>query len=133
MDRLDYYDIRPAGLDAYLSNYGWHFSKAMFEFAVKMMKDRNGNKLQPTDKTMVENILKANNITLDNDKGYDAAYVFNMAKSDYLGSAIMDEAHLAKFVKDYLDDKDGFDGIAFSRFYADCLAKGVPILWEEMI
>lgn len=82
---------------------------------------------------MVENILKANNITLDNDKGYDAAYVFNMAKSDYLGSAIMDEAHLAKFVKDYLDDKDGFDGIAFSRFYADCLAKGVPILWEEMI
>ena len=133
MDRLDYFEIHPAGMDAYLSNYGYHFSKAMFEFAVGRMRDRNGNKLQPTNKEMVDNILKTNNITIDNDKGYDVAYVFNMAKSDYLGSSITDEAHLAKYVKDYLDDKDGYSGIAFSRFYADCIATGMPILWEEMM
>lgn len=133
MDRLDYFDIRPAGLDAYLSNYGYHFSKAMFEFATKKMRDRNGNKLQVSDKASVENTLKANNITIENDKGYDVAYVFNKAKSKCFGSSIMDEAHLAKSVKDYLDDKYGYDGIAFSHFYADCVAQGVPILWEEML
>lgn len=133
MDRLDFYEIRPEGFNAYLANYGYHFSKKMFEFAVGMMKDKGGNRLQITDRDKVNEILKANSITLDNDKGYDAAYVYNMAKSDFFGSAISDESHLAKYVKDYLDDKDGYSSIAFSRFYADCVAKGTPILWETMI
>lgn len=133
MDRLDSYDARPSGMDNYLGSYGYHFSKAMCEWAVGMMRDRNGNRLQMYDKDKVESILKANSVTLDNDKGYDKVFVFNMGRSDYIGSSIADEAHIAKYVKDVLDDKDGYDGIAFTRFYADCIGKGIPVMWEDMM
>lgn len=130
---MDYYDILPAGMKAYLSSYSWHFSKAMAEWAISNMRDRNGNKVSARTKEQVDAILKANNVEVENNYGYDAVFVFHMGASDYLGSSITDEAHLAKYVKDILDDKDGYEGIAFTRFLADCGAKGVPIIWEDMI
>ena len=133
MNRLDYYDILPAGMDAYLSNYGWHFSKAMCEWAVSKMRDRNGNKIQMRTKEQVEAILRSAGVEIENDNGYDKVFLMHMGLSDYVGSSIPDEVHLARYVQDVLDDKDGYDGIAFSRFLADCNGKGVPIMWEDMI
>ena len=133
MNRLDYYDIMPAGLEAYLSNHGWHFSKAMCYWAISRMKDRNDNKLSAMTKDQVETILKTHGIILNNDLGYDKVFVFHMGMSDYLGSSIPEEARLARYVKDVLDDVDGYEGIAFCRFLADCNGKGVPIDWEDMI
>ena len=133
MSRLDYYDILPDGMDAYLSHYGWHFSKKMCEWAVGNMRDRNGRPLQARTKDSIERILSTYGIKLDNDKGYDKVFVFHMGVSDYLGGSIPDEAHIARYVKEVLDDVDGYEGIAFSRFFADCNGKGVPIIWEDMI
>lgn len=133
MARMDYYDILPAGMDAYLSVYSWHFSKRMCEFAVSMMRDRNGQKLKMRTKEEVEAILKNNNVEIENDYGYDKVFVMHMGLSDYMGSSITDEMHLAKYVKDVLDDEDGYQGIALTRFLADCSAKGVPIVWEDVI
>ena len=133
MDRLDYYDILPAGLEAYLSFHGYHFSKAMCEWAVSRMRDRNGKKLEFIPKDKVDAALNAYSVNLNNDKGYDKVFVYHMGCSDYLGSSIRDESGLARYVKDVLDDKDGYDGIAFSRFLADCNATGTPIDWEDMI
>lgn len=130
---MDYYDILPAGMDAYLSVYSWHFSKRMCEFAVSMMRDRNGQKLKMRTKEEVETILKNNNVEIENDYGYDKVFVMHMGLSDYMGSSITDEMHLAKYVKDVLDDEDGYRGIALTRFLADCSAKGVPIVWEDVI
>lgn len=64
---------------------------------------------------------------------YDSLYVANMCKADFYGSCITTDINLAKFVKDYLDDEDGYDGIAFNRFLADCARKGIVINWENMI
>lgn len=133
MTRLDYYDIHPAGMDAYLSNYGYHISKPMYEWAVGMMRDRNGAKMIPVEKANVMEALKTNGVTVDRDKGYDIPYVWMMGKADYLGSSIADEAHLAKFVKDYCDDKDGSASRAFDEFYAKTVALGIPIIWEDML
>lgn len=130
---MDYYDIMPAGMEAYLSSYGWHFSKPLCEWAVSKMRDRNGDKVQMKPKEEVEIILKRNNMEIENDHGYDKVFVMHMGLSDYFGSSIADEAHLARYVKDVLDDKDGYDGIALTRFLADCSAKGVPIIWEDVI
>jgi len=130
---MDYYDILPAGMDAYLSSYGWHFSKALCEWAVSKMRDRNGNKIPIRTKEQIDNILKANNVEIENDYGYDKVFVYHMGMSDYMGSSITDEPHIAKYVKDVLDDKDGYEGIALTRFLADCSAKGVPIMWEDVI
>ena len=120
-------------MEAYLSHYGWHFSKAMCEWAVSQMRDRNGNRIPLRTKEQVDAVLKTHGVELQNDKAYDASFVLHMGMSDYLGSSITDEQHLAKYVKDVLDDKDGYDGIAFTRFLADCNGKGMPIVWEDMI
>ena len=67
------------------------------------------------------------------DAGYDACYVANMAKNDFYKRSIADEAHLAMFVKDYVDDVDAYEGMPFTRFYADCIGDGKAIIWEEML
>ena len=133
MDRLDYYDIMPKGMDAYLSKYGFHFSKPLYEWAVSMMRDREGRKLARKEASEVHGLLSANGIELSNNKGYDAPYVWMMAMADYWGSAIEDEQHLARFVKNYLDDPDGSPSRAFDEFYIKTVALGIPIIWEDVI
>jgi len=131
--RLDLYDIRPEGMDAYLSYNGHHFSKRMCEWAVSKMRDRNGKRLEMRSLEQVDKILKTYNVELKNDIGYDKVYVMHMCIADYLGSSITDERFIAMFVKDYLDDPDGYSEIAFSRFMADCIATGTTINWADLI
>lgn len=133
MDRLDTHENFPAGFREYLENYGWHFSKKMCEFAVSRMKDRNGKKTEPYSKDKVDALLKQYGIELKKDKGYDCVYVCNMALSDYFGSSIPNPQYLAMFIRDYIDDEDGYDGLPFTRYYADTIGSGTPILWEEMM
>ena len=97
------------------------------------MRDRNGNKVALRTKEQVKSLLDKYGVSLENDYGYDAVFVFHMGMSDYLGSSIIDEGGLVRYVKNVLDDRDGYEGIAFTRFLADCTAKGVPIDWEDMI
>jgi len=131
--RLDDYEIHPDGMNEYLSAYGWHFSKKLCEWAVSKMRDRNGKKVPMRTKQEVDGILKSYGIEPENDNGYDAVFVFHMAYSDFVGSSITDELGAARYVKDVLDDKDGYDGIAFSRFIADCNGKGVAVIWTDVI
>jgi len=116
-----------------MEEYGRHFNRRLFEFATGMMEDRNGNKLKVWDKEKVENLLKNNGINLRNAKGHDAAYVLNMALADYWGSSLTDEQHLALFVKDYVDDRDGSETRAFDEFYIKTVALGIPVFWDEML
>lgn len=67
-------------------------------------------------------------LKVDNCVGYDVMYVYHMAKSDFFESSIISEQYLLQFVKDYLDDIDGYDGKALTRFYADCIGSGTPIM-----
>lgn len=135
--RLDSRDKFPSGMEDYLSQNGWHFNKKLCEWAIGKMKKKNQlnkiDKITPYTKDNLDTMLKANNIVIENDVGYDALYVLNMAKADYHGSAIVEEPRLIRFVKDYLDDVDGYDGIAMTRFYADCIGKGEPIPWEDVL
>lgn len=132
-ERFDDYDYMPRGMREYLSYHGHHFSKPLYQWAVDMMEGRNGEKIKVMEKDAFLEKMKANGVTLENDKGYDGPYVWAMGMADYLGSAIPDEAHLAKFVKDYLDDKDGSSTRAFDEFYAKTMALGIPIVWEDVI
>lgn len=135
--RLDMYDNFPSEMKAYLSNYGWHFSKAMCEFAVSGMEKEDGNgkkvKIQPYTKDQVDALLKQYGVELKNKEGYDYVYAANMCKADYLNSSVPNESYLAKFVKDYVDDPDAPKGKTFGRFYADCIASGKPIMWGDML
>jgi len=133
MERKDSRTRYPSALEEYMEEYGRHFNRRLFEFATGMMEDRNGNKLKVWDKEKVENLLKNNGINLRNAKGHDAAYVLNMALADYWGSSLTDEQHLALFVKDYVDDRDGSETRAFDEFYIKTVALGIPVFWDEML
>lgn len=78
-------------------------------------------------------MLKRYNVQLNNKFGYDYVYIANMCRADYLGSSITDEGHVAMFIKDYVDDPDGYEELPFTRFYADCIGSGKPIAWEDML
>lgn len=133
MERRDIRYKYPSAMEEYLSEYGYHFNKKLFDFAVDMMVDRTGRKLQPWDKDSAENFLSSHGIRLKNGKGHDAAYVLNMARADYYGSSLPDDARLALFVKDYMDDPDGSETRAFDEFYIKSVALGFPIFFDEML
>ena len=81
----------------------------------------------------VDEILKRYSLKVDNKIGYDYVFAANMCMADYMGSSIEDERHMALFVKDYVDDQDGYSELPFTRFYADCIGSGTPIVWEDMM
>ena len=123
-------------MEEYLSYYGWHFSKKMVDWATsKMYKTVGGNKryLDAISKESFEEMLKIYNVSLECKHEYDCLYVANMAKADFLGSSIPDERSLLLYVKDYTEDPDGYDGLPFTRFYADCIGSGCAIPWEDVI
>lgn len=131
---MDYYDILPKGMDAYLASHGHHFSKPMLEWAVGMMKTKDGKSVKLEEKKTLDEILKNYGVSLKRTGGYyDPVYVWCMAKADYYGSSIVDEGKLAMFVRDYIDDPDGNETRAFDEFYINCMAKGIDIPWEDMI
>ena len=123
----------PEDMEQYMSYYGRHISKPLYEYAVGMMESRDGGKVKTMEKDAVMEKLKANGITLKNDKAYDVPYVWAMGTADYLGSSISDEAHLARFVKDYVDDVDGSKTRAFDELYAKTLALDIPLIWEDLM
>lgn len=119
--------------EEYIEENGHHFNKKLFEYAVKQMIDRNGNRMNVIPKEQVAEFLRQNGVTISHDVGYDAAYVMHMAKADYFGSSITDDIHLAKFVKDYLDDPDGNPCRAFDEYWINLTAKGKHIYWEDFL
>jgi hypothetical protein len=72
--------------------------------------------------------MKLHGVSLENNSGYDHVYIANMCRADFYGSSVIDDRHLAMFVKDYVDDADAYNGMPFTRFYADCVGSGTPIL-----
>lgn len=130
--RLDARDRFPKDIEEYLSKNGWSFSKGMYEWAVSKMKTATGSKLTPIGPTMLKEMLRKNNVNIEKDNGYDACYVFMMFKADY-GDIITNETILLRMLKAYIDDPDGYDGLPFTRFYADIIGSGANPPWEELV
>ena len=130
--RLDIRDKFPEDIEEYLSKNGWSFSKKMYEWAVGKMRTSTGAKMSPIESSSLKEMLKRNNLIIEKDNGYDTCYVFMMLKADY-GDIITNESILLKMVKAYIDDADGYDGLPFTRFYADLIGSGSNPPWEELI
>lgn len=127
-----FYDMKPSAMINYLRYNGPHFSEKLCDFAVSQMM-RDGKPIKPFTKEEVENMLKTNGISLKNNALYDHVFVANMGKADYLGKSIANEKNLAMYIKDVIDDEDGYDGVPFNRWYADMSRKGKPIDWNEFL
>ena len=139
MEKVDLttYDIKPVGLINYLKYNGPHFNEKLLNFAVsKMYKQRNDeiNKIEPYTEEDVHKLLNKYNIKLKSeDILLDPVYAANLAKADLTGSSIEDDRHLALYIKDVIDDVDGYDGMLFTHWYIDICIKGIPINWDKML
>lgn len=137
-ESLDRYDILPEDMMLYLRHNGKHFNRKLCEFAVSKMyrKDKNTDEktsIKFITKEKLNQVLEAQNVILERNQLYDAVYVANMCKADFLGSSIEDDKHFALYIKDVIDDPDAYDGLVFNRWYADMCQKGIAIDWEEML
>lgn len=139
MERVNFtqYDEYPQAMLTYLRNYGPHFNKKLCDFAVShmMRKDVDGKekKIIPYTKDKVNQLITAYGVGINNTQLYDAVFVANMCKADFLGTSILDERHLVIYIKDVLDDVDAPDGLTFNRWYADMCYMSIAIDWEEML
>ena len=102
------------------------------EVDFKQMR-KNGKTIRIMSKDDIDEILKKNNIVLENNVGYDACYIAHMCLADFYGSSITEEKQMAQFIKDYVDDEDQQDGFIFNRFYADTSFNGIGIPWEDIL
>lgn len=137
---LDIYelDIMPRAQKVYLMRYGWHFNKSAYKYAAGMMRKLNKQtgkkeKVAVYTKEEVDALLQKYSITLEDKGGYDYVFAAQMCRADYLGSSVPDEAHLALYVKDVLDDVDAGDGVTMRRWYATMVANGEPVEWEDLL
>jgi hypothetical protein len=128
----------PEDMEQYLAYYGHHFNKKLCDFAVSKMKKEDKatgmpKAINPMQMEELKSLLEKNKVELESEDWYDALYLANMVKADLWGSSIEDEEHLAKYVEDVICDVDGYDGIVFCRYLADCSAKGCVIFWDMML
>lgn len=135
---LDTYDAIPPAMRNYLAYYGFHFSKRAYEYAASQMRKRNpstgkAEKVEPWTREKLNDLLAKYGIVITGSTLYDAAYVAHMARCDFLGSSIPDEAHLCLFVKDYIEDPDASDETAFRRWLATEIGNGNPIDFADII
>ena len=133
---LTQYDVKPEGMINYLRYNGPHFSKKLCDFAVSLMTKKVGStqtKIIKLTDSQVDKMLQDHNIKLQNNQLYDYVFVANMCKADFLNSSIEDSLHMARYIKDVIDDDDAYDGIVFNRWYADMCRKGIVIDWEKML
>lgn len=133
---LDY--CIPQDMKDYLSYWGYHFNKNLVDFATSMMYREDKTTGEPKQITPIKidelkSLLKKHNVEIENKNMYDALYLANMVKADFLGSSIEDEEHMAKYIENVLCDEDGYEGMVFNRFVSDCAGKGEPIYWDMMI
>lgn len=135
---LDIYDDLPEGMRAYLQHYGWHFNRKACEYAVSLMRKKNPatgkmERIEPYTKEQVDELLRKNNVSIEDTRNYDYVFAANMCKADYLKSSVPDELHLALYVKDVIDDPDAEDGVTMRRWYATMVANGEMVDWAEIL
>lgn len=131
-------DFMPIEMKAYLRNNGFSFSKRACEWAISQMKKENPatkkeEKIEPWSKEKVDDLLNKHNITLENNIGYNYVYICNMLVADSYKSSIEDELHLAKAIKDKIDDIDASPRLVFKEWITHMDDSGIPIDWESIM
>lgn len=115
-------------------NHG-HFSQALAEWAIGMMRIKEGGKLvkitaAPVSET--QKLLKENNVSIEEMLIYDAWYLHNMCLADYKRS-LPEGEDIAIYIDETLNDPDGAPEMVLACFRAKMDVAGVPIHWERYL
>ena len=115
--------------EMYLAEMGWHFNKKACDYAVQFLKGKDKKPIKPVGKEEVDEVMKKHNVTLDNNKGWDYVYAYNMAVSDMSGSSKASERDYAEYVKMLIDDPDAGDGEIMACWYVKMIRRRNPVDW----
>lgn len=110
-------------MEQYLATYGWHFSKAMARFASAHF---HGN-MPLIEREVLEKLFR-NTSAISAAKGCDIEYLCNRIRTI---CPELSEKEMVRLVDSYISHT--YDTCAFTEFYADCVATGTPIIWEDML
>lgn len=130
-------DDMPRAMRRYLKYFGWHFNKQSYEFAASLMwkesADGKKERVEPLLKEQVDELLKANNITLDTRGNWDYMYWAMQCKADLMPDAIEDAKHHALYVKRMTEDVDVTDEAAFRVWYIKTVGSGIGIPFDDFL
>lgn len=119
-----------SGYAAYVAKHGYHFTKQLAIKASELMKNVDGTSHRWT----VDEIRLATNNEIIS-KGTtigDILYLANMAYADFYPKVIKTESDCVQYAIAVASDPDGYEGMAFCRWTADIIGKGVTIDWEKL-
>lgn len=125
-------DAEDLAYQKYVDTYGYHFSNALADEAVKKMVNVDGSKRiwkQPEIKDIFE---KCGAKKPDKATWGDVQYVFAMYYSDGFPKVFKCENELVKATLMYLDDPDAPEGVAFIRWLAVQDYLGEKINWKDL-
>ena len=125
--------MQPSAKEMYIAEMGWHFNERACQYAVQYLKDRNNKPIKPYSKEEVDELLKKQNVTLSNNRGWDYVYVANMAKSDMDGSPLADDKSIANYIKIVIDDADAADGEIMGCWYVKMIFRHIPVDWAMFL
>lgn len=113
------------------------FSKRLAEWAIGMMKMKDtatGEKKRIKARSIedMQEVLKSNNIKMQDEFVYTAWYLFNMSIADYPKTCKTDEDR-AMFVDETINDPDGCPENVLDCFEVKMQNAGVPIYWERYL
>jgi hypothetical protein len=87
--RLDSRSAFPEAMENYLEFNGWHFNKKMCQWAVSKMYKMNGEKKEYIEPYTLESLRALlEKVKVEFEIDYDALYIANVCKADFLGSSI---------------------------------------------
>ena len=128
------YNISQGEAEYMAANHG-HFSKALAEWAASRMRRKEGDKLAKINIMSIsdtQNLLKENNISIDDAYLYDANYLHNMCLADYR-KTLPEKEDIAMYIDETLNDPDGKPEMVLACFRAKMDVMGVPIHWERYL
>lgn len=122
------------GFINYTSKHGYHFSDKLAEYASSLMKNEDGT-IHSWKSMDVLNALNSLGLTdMNTSTVGDLTYLANMAYADFYPEVLKTETACIKYAYAVAHDKDGYDGIAFSRWLADIINKHITdIKWDKYI
>lgn len=119
-----------SGYAEYIGKNGCHFTKSMAEMASGMMQNVDGSKHHWTCDEMraaTSEMIIPKGVTLG-----DMTYLANMAYADFYPKVLKTEEACVQYALAVARDPNGYDGMAFLRWTADLIGKGVTIDWEKL-
>lgn len=122
------------GFISYTKKHGYHFSERLAEYASSLMHNENGLEHSWSAAEVRNSLVSLGDTDFNMSTTGDLCYLANMAYADFFPEVLLNETACIKYAYAVAHDKDGYDGIAFSRWLADVIAKDITdIDWENYI